>query len=69
MKYINQDSDILKKIYQEIVELREDINELKSHFIPEENPTEEELEDILSGLQDIKQGKTVPWTKIKTKLN
>lgn len=69
MRCIDQDSDILKKIYQEIIELREDINELKSHFIREENPTEEELEDILSGLQDTKQGKIVPWVKVKSKLD
>lgn len=57
MKYVNQDNEILKKIYQELIELRDDINDLKCRLILEEEPTENEVENILSGLQDIGQGK------------
>ena len=45
------------KMYEEIKEIREDLEEIKVALIPEDEPTEEELMEIELGNREIAEGK------------
>ncbi len=56
----------IKQVRKELEEIREmhgEVHALKYALVPEEETTQEELEEIKKGVQEMKQGKAIPWRK------
>ena len=56
--------ELMVKMYEEIKEIREDLEEIKVALIPEDEPTEEELMEIELGNREIAEGKYRSWKSI-----
>ncbi len=60
--------EMLARIYHELTELRNEIEELKMAIIPEEEPDEWDLEAIKEGERDISEGKYRKWEDVEKEL-
>lgn len=60
--------ELLRKMYEDIKVIKEELNEINTALIPEDEPTEEELCEIELGKKEIAQGKYRPWREIKKEL-
>lgn len=61
--------ELLTKMYEDIKALKEELDEIKIALIPEDEPTEEELQKIELGKKEIAEGKYRPWKEIKKELH
>ncbi len=50
-------------LYSELKQMRKDLNEIKSVFIPEEEISDVERKELRSLFKEIEGGKGVPWRK------
>ncbi len=63
--------ELLTKVYEEVKIIRTDlealkeVKALKEVLIPEVELTEEELESLEDGLQELKEGKVRDWERIR----
>ncbi len=60
--------EMLARIYHELTELRNEIEELKMAIIPEEEPDEWDLEAIKEGELEISEGKYRRWEDVEKEL-
>lgn len=58
----------MEKIYQEILSMKMEIQELKQALIPEVMPEDDEREALRVMEQDVKEGKHRPWRGVKKEL-
>lgn len=56
-------------MYEDIKIIKEELNEIRTALIPEEEPIEEELYEIEQGMKEIAEGKFRPWEEIKKGLH
>ncbi len=61
--------ELLTKMYEDIKVIKEELDEIKSTLIPEEEPTEEEMREIELGKKEITEGKYKSWKEIKKELH
>jgi hypothetical protein len=61
--------ELMVKMYEEIKEIRVDLEEIKVALIPEDEPTDEELMEIELGDIEIAEGKYMSWKEIKEDFN
>ena len=66
---MSQTSEMLEKIYQALVLLREDMDILKARLIPEVKPTDEEEQIIKEMKQEIEDGEWEEWEDVKKELS
>jgi len=60
--------ELLSKMYSEIKIIKKEIEEIKSVLIPEDEPTNEELEEIELGIAEIKGKNYRDWKDIKKEI-
>jgi len=60
---------LLEKMYEEIKGIKQELDEIKIVLIPEDEPTEDELEEIKEGERELAEGKYRPWKAIKGELD
>ena len=63
-----EEKELLIQIYNEIAALRAEIDEIKHAIIPEEEPDEEEMKEIMEGEKEVKNGRIRSWKEIKREL-
>lgn len=61
--------ELLTKMYEDIKVIKEELSEIKTALIPEDEPTEGELREIELGKKEIAEGKYRPWKEIKKELH
>jgi hypothetical protein len=59
---------VIEKIYQEVVTIREKLETIERMIIPEEEVSEEELNEIRSLKSESLRGEVVPWSEVKKKV-
>jgi len=60
--------ELLTKMYSEIKIIKKEIEEIKNILIPEDEPTNEELEEIKLGIAEIKGKNYRDWKDIKKEI-
>lgn len=63
-----EEKELLIQIYNEIAALRAEIDEIKHAIIPEADPDEEEMKEIMEGEKEVKNGRMRGWKEIKREL-
>jgi len=61
--------ELLIRIHEDIKAIKEELDEIKSALIPEEEPTEEEMQEIELGKREIAEGKYRSWKEVKKELH
>lgn len=61
--------ELLMKMCEDIKAIKEELDEIKSALIPEEEPTEEEMQEIECGKREIAEGKYRSWKEVKKELH
>ncbi len=63
------ESGTIKKIYDEVKSLKEDVSFIKKHmFDPDTIMTSEESKRFEQNMKELKEGKTIPLSKLKKEL-
>ncbi len=63
------ESGTIKKIYDEVKSLKEDVSFIKEHmFDPDMIMTSEESKRFEQSMKELKDGKTIPFSKLKKEL-
>ena len=63
-----EEKELLIQIYNEIAALRAEIDEIKHAIIPEEEPDEEDVREIMEGEKEIENGRMRRWKEIRKEL-
>jgi hypothetical protein len=61
--------ELLIRMHEDIKAIREELDEIKSVLIPEEEPTEEEMREIELGKREMAEGKYRSWKEVKKELH
>lgn len=61
--------ELLIRIHEDIKAIKEELDEIKSALIPEEESTEEEMQEIELGKREIAEGKYRSWKEVKKELH
>jgi hypothetical protein len=61
--------ELLARMYEDIKNIKEELDEIKFALIPEDEFTKEELKEIRLGNKEIAEGKYRPWKEIKKELH
>ena len=61
--------ELLMRIHEDIKAIKEELDEIKSALIPEEESTEEEMQEIELGKREIAEGKYRSWKEVKKELH
>jgi hypothetical protein len=61
--------ELLIRMSEDIKAIREELDEIKSVLIPEEEPTEEEMREIELGKREMTEGKYRSWKEVKKELH
>ena len=59
---------LIEKIYREVVAIREKLEALERMIVPEEEVSEEELEEIRKLKSESSRGEVVAWSEVKKKV-
>jgi hypothetical protein len=57
----------LEKIYQELIAIRDKLDNLERLMVPTEQVTPDEDQEIRALRQEAERGETVPWSKVKAR--
>mgnify|MGYP000860885244 CR=1 FL=1 len=57
--------ELLEKIYNEIVLIKEELDEIKYALVKEEEPQQDEIEELNESYKEMKLGKAKNWTDVK----
>ena len=57
--------DLLEKIYNEIVLIKEELDENKYSLVKEEEPDEDESEELNESYKEMNSGKAKNWADVK----
>ena len=57
-------ASMIKKIYTEILYMKEELNEIKSAIIQEDKPEEDEIKAFKEGKKEISSGKLKSWDAV-----
>ena len=60
-----EESELLEKIYNEIVLIKEELDEIKYALVKEEVPHQEDLEELTESYKEMKSGKAKNWAEVK----
>lgn len=63
-----QTDAIIKKMYEEIVLMRQELDEIRAAIIPETEPDADELEAIRAGENEVAAAKYKSWDDFKREL-
>lgn len=58
-------SELLEKIYNEIILIKEELDEIKYALVKEEEPHQDEIEELTESYKEMKSGKAKSWTEVK----
>jgi len=58
-------SELLEKIYNEIVLIKEELDEIKYALVKEEEPDEDEIEELDESYKEMISGKAKNWADVK----
>lgn len=61
------DTPTLEKIYNEIITIRQKLDNLEKLILPTEHITPEEADEIKTLKDEATRGETIPWTQVKAK--
>ncbi|MFH0849990.1 MAG: hypothetical protein V1924_03520 [Candidatus Bathyarchaeota archaeon] len=61
------DTPTLEKIYNEIITIRQKLDNLEKLILPTEHITPEEADEINTLKDEATRGETIPWTQVKAK--
>jgi len=62
------DKQILEKIYRELITIREKLNAIERIIIPEEELSNEEMEEIRRLKEEALKGEVIPWDDVKKRV-
>ena len=62
------DSELQEKMYKEILAMKEQLNRLEKAIIPEEELTEEELEELARREAEAEKGNVVSLEEVRARL-
>ncbi|MEN6379845.1 MAG: hypothetical protein ABFD15_09750 [Methanofastidiosum sp.] len=57
--------ELLEKIYNEIVLIKEELDEIKYALVKEEEPDEDEIEELNESYKEMNSGKAKNWADVK----
>ena len=60
-----EESELLEKIYNEIVLIKEELDEIKYALVKEEEPQQDEIEELNESHKEMKRGKAKNWNDVK----
>ncbi|MCC7573627.1 MAG: hypothetical protein KO464_09640 [Candidatus Methanofastidiosum sp.] len=58
-------SELLEKIYNEIVLIKEELDEIKYALVKEEDIEQDEIEELNESLKEMNLGKAKNWAEVK----
>ncbi len=59
---------LIEKVYDEVLQMRQELDEIKAVLIQEEEPLEDEVEAYLQGKVDMVAEDPTPWKSVKKEL-
>jgi len=62
------DKQILEKIYREVITIREKLDAIERIIIPEEELSNEEMEEIRRLKEEALKGEVIPWDDVKKRV-
>jgi len=62
------DKQILEKIYRELITIREKLDAIERIIIPEEELSNEEMEEIRRLKEEALKGEVIPWDDVKKRV-
>lgn len=65
---MTSDKQILEKIYRELITIRKKLDAIERIIIPEEELSNEEIEEIRRLKEEALKGEVVPWDDIKERV-
>ena len=60
-----EESELLDKIYNEIIRIKEELDEIKHALVKEEEPHQDEIEELTKSYKEMKSGKAKNWAEVK----
>jgi len=58
-------SELLEKIYNEIILIKEELDEIKYALVKEEEPHQDEIEELTESYKEMNSGKAKNWAEVK----
>ena len=60
-----EESELLEKIYNAIIRIKEELDEIKYALVKEEEPDQDEIEELTESYKEMKSGKAKNWAEVK----
>lgn len=60
-----EESELLEKIYNEIILVKEELDEIKYALVKEEELEKDEVEELKDSFNEMKSGKAKNWAEVK----